>query len=43
MTVTLWRRVSSAAALTALVGSLCVSRITISIFRPLMPPAALIS
>ena len=43
MTLTLWPRVSSAAAFTALVGSLCVSRTISSICRPSMPPAALIS
>jgi hypothetical protein len=43
MTWTLWRRVSSVAAFTALVGSLCVSRTMSSSCRPLMPPAALIS
>src|ERR1700687_4385024 len=32
----------SCVALTALVGSPCVSRVTISILRPLTPPAALI-
>ena len=36
-------RVSSSAALTALVGSPCVSRVTTSMVRPLTPPAALIS
>jgi hypothetical protein len=34
---------SSTAAFTALVGSLCVSRVMSSICRPLTPPAALIS
>ena len=43
MTLHLVRRVSSAAPFTALVGSLCVSRMISSICRPLMPPAALIS
>jgi hypothetical protein len=35
--------ISSCVALTALVGSPCVSRITISIMRPLTPPPALIA
>ena len=43
MMLAFWRCVSSATAFTALVGSLCVSRATSSILRPLMPPAALIS
>ena len=43
MTLTLWPRVSSAAPFTALVGSLCVSRLISSIWRPSMPPASLIS
>src|SRR5580658_1475877 len=42
-TLTFWPRVSSAAPLTALVGSLCVSRVISSSCRPSMPPAALIS
>ena len=36
-------RVSSAALFTALVGSLWVSRLISSIWRPSIPPAALIS
>ena len=36
---TFWRCVSSATAFTALVGSLCVSRLISSILRPLTPPA----
>ena len=43
MMLHLARCASSATAFTALVGSLCVSRLISSILRPLMPPALLIS
>ena len=43
MALTFWRLIMSCVALTALVGSPCVSRVTISILRPFTPPAALIS
>jgi hypothetical protein len=43
MALTFWRPIMSCAALTALVGSPCVSRVMISILRPLTPPAVLIS
>src|SRR5258708_38572664 len=43
MALTLRRLIISWVALTALVGSPWVSRVTISILRPLTPPAALIS
>src|SRR5882757_3923025 len=43
MALTLRRLIISCVALTALVGSPWVSRVTISILRPLTPPAALIA
>src|SRR5258708_26038605 len=43
MALTLRRLIISCVALTALVGSPWVSRVTISILRPVTPPAALIS